>query len=131
MRGSSCPAATIKSMYPETYQNKEDGTTVYWFSSPFDPLNNWSAHVVVVDGLTFHTVEHAYRYHKFIPKYTKIAKEIRRSPSPWAAMQQVLTKTGDRKIVENSPWDSFWGAGLDGKGMNTMGQLWMRLRDAK
>jgi ribA/ribD-fused uncharacterized protein len=152
-------------MYPDTYQNKEDDESIYWFSSPFDALNNWSAHALEVYGSTFHTLEHAYHYKKFVDKHPEIAELIKKSPSPWAAMQiarensklvrkdwgdvkvsimqylvrvkleqnidvqQILAKTGDRQIVENSPWDSFWGCGPDGKGENTMGKIWMKVRE--
>lgn len=40
-----------------------------------------------------------------------------------------LLKTGNKRIVENSPWDSFWGCGPDGKGKNVMGELLAKLRE--
>lgn len=154
-------------MYPETYQNSDDDEAVYWFSSPFDPLNNWSAHAVVAYDKTFHTLEHAYHYRKFNDKNPEVAQEILQSPSPWAAMkiarqysgeirpdwddvkvdimeelvrmkldqnedvQMILEKTGKRRIVENSPWDDFWGCGPKGDGVNMMGKIWMKVRDGK
>ena len=33
-----------------------------------------------------------------------------------------LLATDGKKIVENSPWDNFWGCGADGKGENQDGQ---------
>jgi ribA/ribD-fused uncharacterized protein len=39
-----------------------------------------------------------------------------------------LWETGDREIVEDSPYDSFWGSGSDGKGENHLGKIWMKLR---
>lgn len=154
-------------MYPDSYQNKEDDEAVYWFSSPYDPLNNWSAHTVQVDGRVFHTLEHAYHFAKFTDDNVDIANQIANAPSPWAAMQVVrknsdkirkdwseikveimeklvrlkheqnedvrivLAKSGNRKIVENSPWDDFWGVGEDGNGRNMMGLIWMKVRDGK
>jgi len=41
-----------------------------------------------------------------------------------------LIKTGIRKIVENSPWDSFWGIGPSGDGTNMVGVIYMQLRDS-
>ena len=38
--------------------------------------------------------------------------------------------TGDRKLVEHSPYDSYWGDGPDGNGQNRLGELLMRLRSA-
>lgn len=39
-----------------------------------------------------------------------------------------LLQTGKKKIVEDSPKDSFWGWGPDRKGRNELGKLWMKLR---
>ena len=44
-------------------------------------------------------------------------------------VQEILKKTGNRKIIENSPVDDFWGIGLDGKGKNIIGEIWMKIRD--
>lgn len=44
-------------------------------------------------------------------------------------VKEVLRKTGTRKIIENSPVDSFWGIGADGKGENIVGKIWMKLRE--
>ena len=40
-----------------------------------------------------------------------------------------LLATGYRQIMENSPWDSFWGVGRDKKGQNHLGKIWTDLRD--
>ncbi|MCA9328616.1 NADAR family protein [Candidatus Saccharibacteria bacterium] len=154
-------------MYPDDYLNMDDDRAVYWFSSPFDPLNNWSAHALNVYGKVFHTLEHAYHYQKFVDDNPDIADEVANSPSPWAAMRvarkhaekvrsdwhdakvaamesllreklrqnedvaMILKKTGSRDIVENSPWDDFWGVGPNGGGQNMMGKLWVKIRDGK
>lgn len=34
------------------------------------------------------------------------------------AMRNLLLSTGDKTIVEDSPHDSYWGCGSDGKGQN-------------
>ena len=39
-----------------------------------------------------------------------------------------LMKTRNKLIVENSPYDSYWGIGSDGKGRNQLGKTWMRIR---
>lgn len=44
-------------------------------------------------------------------------------------VRECLRATRTKRIVENSPWDGFWGCGADGKGENTLGKLWMELRD--
>jgi N-glycosidase YbiA len=44
-------------------------------------------------------------------------------------LKQLLIETGDDLIVENSPTDSYWGCGLDGKGQNQLGKVLMRVRE--
>lgn len=44
-------------------------------------------------------------------------------------VQERLLATGNRQIIENSPWDTFWGAGPEGKDQNNLGKLWMQLRN--
>ncbi|MBI2888670.1 MAG: NADAR family protein [Candidatus Liptonbacteria bacterium] len=45
-------------------------------------------------------------------------------------VREALKRTGKRMIIENSPVDSFWGAGPDGKGENMLGKVWMKIRDS-
>ena len=40
-----------------------------------------------------------------------------------------LLQTGNRKIVEDSPKDEFWGWGPNRNGRNELGKIWMKLRD--
>ena len=40
-----------------------------------------------------------------------------------------LLQTEDYLIVEDSPKDNFWGWGPNRDGENTLGKLWMKLRD--
>lgn len=40
-----------------------------------------------------------------------------------------LKRTKNRKIIENSPVDSFWGIGKDKNGKNTLGKIWMEIRE--
>jgi ribA/ribD-fused uncharacterized protein len=43
-------------------------------------------------------------------------------------VREMLLKTGNKKIIENSPIDDYWGCGADGKGQNNMGKILMRVR---
>jgi ribA/ribD-fused uncharacterized protein len=43
-------------------------------------------------------------------------------------LRQQLLETGDALLVEDSPFDSFWGAGRKGNGQNRLGKLLMRVR---
>lgn len=40
----------------------------------------------------------------------------------------LLQETGNADLLENSPSDSYWGVGRNGKGQNQMGRLLMQLR---
>lgn len=40
-----------------------------------------------------------------------------------------LLNTGERKLIENSWRDNFWGVGAEGLGNNYLGRLWMEVRD--
>lgn len=46
-------------------------------------------------------------------------------------VRRILKESGTKIIVENSPIDSFWGSGSDGKGENVLGKLWMKIRDSQ
>jgi N-glycosidase YbiA len=43
-------------------------------------------------------------------------------------LQTLLVQTGSEELIEQSPWDSYWGSGRTGKGKNRMGFLLMKLR---
>ena len=40
----------------------------------------------------------------------------------------LLVSTGDRMLVESSPFDYFWASGQDGSGLNRLGHLLMQVR---
>jgi ribA/ribD-fused uncharacterized protein len=160
------PSANGNYMYPDSdkHLSYETEDTIYWFSHAFDPLNNWSAHAVMIDNQHFSTVEHGFHYYKFVETAPDVAQKILAAPSPWAAMQierqhkdkrrsdwqdvkvGIMTKlvrakaeqnedfaacllaTGDKHLVENSPWDDFWGVGSTGKGLNKMGEILEQIR---
>lgn len=43
-------------------------------------------------------------------------------------LKTVLLSTGKKELVENSPYDKYWGIGPNGKGKNRLGVLLMQLR---
>ena len=45
-----------------------------------------------------------------------------------AELRALLLSTGDRELIEASPYDHFWGAGKDGTGRNRLGVLLMQVR---
>jgi ribA/ribD-fused uncharacterized protein len=43
-------------------------------------------------------------------------------------LKSLLLGTGKKTLIENSPYDSYWGIGPNGKGKNRLGGLLMQLR---
>lgn len=44
-------------------------------------------------------------------------------------LRQLLTATGAQLIIENSPYDNYWGIGSVGAGRNQLGTILMRVRE--
>ncbi len=44
-------------------------------------------------------------------------------------LKELLLSTGKKTLVENSPYDKYWGIGPNRKGKNRLGVLLMQLRD--
>lgn len=72
-------------MYPNSSEglNKETEDSIYFFTVPFDPLNNWSPHQIYIWNINFPTSEHAFQWKKFNETELKIAKEILSAKSPY------------------------------------------------
>jgi N-glycosidase YbiA len=90
-------------MYPDSNYRSDYETdeAIYWFSHPFDTLNNWSPHAVTIWGKRFPTVEHAYHYRKFSESNPDVAEKMLNCASPWAAWQ--FSRKYRNKI--QSDWD--------------------------
>lgn len=43
-------------------------------------------------------------------------------------LQEILLETGDAELIEEAPWDEYWGSGKTGEGQNKMGSLLMKVR---
>ena len=43
-------------------------------------------------------------------------------------LKQLLINTGKKDLIEDSPYDKYWGIGANGKGKNKLGVLLMQLR---
>ena len=56
--------------------------------------------------------------------YKGLKSKFNQNPS----LKKLLIKTKDRELVENSPYDKYWGIGKDGTGENKLGELLMKLR---
>ena len=44
-------------------------------------------------------------------------------------LRDALVKTGNAELIEDAPWDKFWGDGGNGDGQNMLGKLLMELRE--
>ncbi|MBB6460131.1 NADAR family protein [Flammeovirga kamogawensis] len=44
-------------------------------------------------------------------------------------LQKKLIETDDKLLIENSPYDNYWGIGKDGLGQNQLGTILMRVRE--
>ncbi len=44
-------------------------------------------------------------------------------------VREMLLRTKDYPIVEDSPKDTYWGWGINRDGANNMGKLWMKIRE--
>lgn len=136
-----------------------------FYPREFFVFDNFSSFRVLVDGVLYCTVEHAYQAIKFLETAPEIAKQITECYSAHEAQKiayankdkqrkdwddiklQVMEKllrlkleqnpyvkkklllTGDLRICEDSPKDSFWGIGKNRDGRNELGKLWMKLRE--
>jgi len=54
---------------------------------------------------------------------------LRRKFNAHSDLKVKLLATGNSKLIEHTPRDSYWGDGGNGSGKNRLGILLMRLRD--
>lgn len=67
------------------------------------------------------------------PDWEQVKDEVMRRAvlqkfSTHAEIREILLATGNESIVENSPFDYYWGCGKDGSGKNKLGQMLMEVR---
>jgi hypothetical protein len=56
-------------------------------------------------------------------------KAIRAKFDQHPNLKQLLMSTGNAILMENSPYDDYWGIGPHGDGSNWLGHLLMELRE--
>ena len=54
---------------------------------------------------------------------------VRAKFTQYEELRSLLLSTGDRRIVEHTTNDSYWGDGGDGSGANMLGNILMEIRD--
>jgi ribA/ribD-fused uncharacterized protein len=67
------------------------------------------------------------------PDWEKVKDEImlravQRKFEIHAELREILLATGEEELVENAPYDYYWGCGKDGSGQNKLGQILMQVR---
>lgn len=75
-----------------------------------------------------HMYEHMKISHWHEVKLNIMEEIVRAKLEQHPYIHRKLLETGNREIVEDSPTDSFWGRGPDGRGDNHLGKIWMKLR---
>ena len=75
------------------------------------------------------------RGHPLRPDWEAVKEDVMRRAvrcklSTHPELRALILATGDEEIVETSPSDYFWGAGLDGSGQNRLGHILMEVRAA-
>ncbi len=90
---------------------------------------------VALDWATKHNSRVDRRWHKRIDGRTDEYKVevmkilVRAKFSKNQKLKKLLLSTGNRRIVENSPIDDFWGLGPNGDGTNKLGMILMEIRE--
>jgi len=57
-----------------------------------------------------------------------MTRALYRKVMEYPEVKQALLDTGESFIVEVSQYDYFWGTGRDQRGKNTLGKIWMDIR---
>ena len=74
-----------------------------------------------------------YRKFKYFDEWDKIKanemKQVLLAKFNIPFMKKILIETGDAILIENSPYDYYWGCGADKSGKNMLGLLLMEVRE--
>lgn len=80
--------------------NYETDDAVYFYSAPYEPINNFSAHTVEIWGNLFPTAEHAFQWKKFEETDPDHAEKVKLAGSPSLA-KKIAHQNSNRR----SDWD--------------------------
>lgn len=63
------------------------------------------------------------------PRKVKVMhKVVKAKMTQNPVIAEILMSTLGVTIIEDAPWDAFWGTGRDGKGLNWLGRVLLRVR---
>ena len=98
---------------------------------------NWKTHLLAILSLTNPSDVPNYarnnivcRDYKFFDTikdnvmYIAVLAKVKQNPH----ISNMLKQTGDAVLVEDSPYDEYWGIGANGHGMNMLGKILMHIR---
>ena len=72
------------------------------------------------------------RRHPLRPDWDSVREEVMlfamRLKFKAPSARELLLSTGERELIESSPYDYYWACGEDGTGLNRLGQLLMQVR---
>ncbi|WP_370981053.1 NADAR family protein [Agaribacterium sp. ZY112] len=124
---SSCSA------HPIVLEDKNWLTCEHYFSSKI--LRSASlAHKVENTHSALAAAELAAPWYRFkIRDYKKLravlmTRALYTKVQMYDEVKEALLATGDELLLETSLYDYYWGVGRDGRGLNTMGKVWMDIR---
>jgi ribA/ribD-fused uncharacterized protein len=103
----------------------------HWCKFPDDPLKMATLRCASSAHLAFKCAERwrPYRRQDWDAVKVDIMRDILRAKvAQHEYVERKLLATGDRKLVENSWRDDFWGWGPNRDGQKMLGKLWMEVR---
>lgn len=62
-------------------------------------------------------------------RYSVMQKAITAKFNTHPKLKEILLNTQDAELIENSPYDFYWGCGSDGTGQNNLGKILMAVRE--
>jgi ribA/ribD-fused uncharacterized protein len=62
-------------------------------------------------------------------RYSVMQKAVSTKFNTHPKLQEILLNTQDAELIENSPYDFYWGCGSDGTGQNNLGKILMAVRE--
>ena len=129
---------------PESPQHMEYYNIIYTADSPAKMAmlgrqkkgtrfsNNWVVNKKT-DNRTVNDVIDFYKHLEMRKDWNDVRVEVMKKAitikfQENAKLKKILKETGDIELVENSPYDSYWGIGKNGDGLNMLGKVLMEVR---
>ena len=118
---------------PMILQEKEYPTVEHWFQSQKFTNPDLQEKIRLCPSAAQAKKLGRTRDASFLPNWDSVKEEIlfqglKAKFEQNSFLQTLLLKTGSEELIEQSPWDSYWGSGRLGNGKNRMGHLLMKLR---